>query len=786
MALSAGDRLGPYEVLGLLGSGGMGDVYRARDTRLDRFVAIKVSKEQFSERFDREARAVAALNHPNICQLYDVGPNYLVMEHIEGGPIHATGDPHTLLELGAQIADGLAAAHRAGIVHRDLKPGNIFVTRDGRVKILDFGLALLEPALVQGMATQTMAVTNPGTTVGTVAYVSPEQARGEAVDARADLWSVGVVLYELATRARPFEGGTTALLFDAILNKVPVPVRERNPRVPAQLSQTIEKLLEKDRSLRYQSAADLRADLKRGERDSTSRGVTVPAPAPASRSRRMLALAAAAVVVVAVGAGGFFWQRTQATPLTERDIVVLSDVTNTTGEPVFDTTLRAALSIQLEQSPFLKIMTDDQMREGLQRMERPASERITADVAREICQRFGEKATITGEIAKLGAAYALTLRAVNCRNGETLAQQQVQARDQESVLGAVSAAAKDMRGRLGESLASIEQLDRPLSQVTTSSLEAFRAFALGAERMGAGDNLGAIKHLERATELDPNFAMAWWFMASAYLNAGVGNRPAFIDKAFALRDRLGEGERLSLETAYYAQRAGEWDKASDSAQRWAKTYPRVALPHFVQVGLRTFGGRPDEALREALEASRLEPRNTVMTAGLIGMYARMDRFDEAKAVAAAALDKDGPDVHLNLLRIAYIQNDASAIDRETRWFAGKPEEYLGVAVQALSALALGQRQRSTQLFQQSAEMAKRRGLPAGGGGVTPADDALFGNCPATPNPANPVQLVIALCGGDLEAALKAANEAATARPTVSALNLVQLPMLRAAVELRRN
>ncbi len=788
MPLNSGVRLGPYEILALIGAGGMGEVYRARDVRLDRLVAIKLSKAQFTERFDREARAVAALSHPNICHLYDVGPNYLVMEHIEGNPVSPTGDPRGVLDLGVQIAEGLAAAHQASIVHRDLKPANILLTRDGRIKILDFGLATLAPGASELGSVPTMVVTDPGTTVGTVAYMSPEQASGQPIDARSDLWSVGVVLYELVTRVRPFEGATQALIFDAILNRTPIPVRERNPAVPLDLARAIEKLLEKDRSLRYQSAADLRADLKRVERDSSSQRnvAAVPPPPAAGRLRRFAVIAGAAVVVAALATGTFIWQRGRPAPLTERDVLVLADVTNTTGEPVFDSTLRAALSIQLEQSPFLKIMPDDRMREGLRLMQRPPDERITTEVAREICQRLGEKATISGAIARLGDAYVLTLEAVNCQNGEAIAREQVQAENKERVLEAVSQASKAMRSSLGESLASIDKLDRPLAQVTTSSLEALQAFALGTEHFNRGDALAARPLFERATTLDPDFAMAWWYLSSAYQNAGLGQRSEYIEKAFALRDRLSEREKLSIEAAYYAQRTGEWDKASDVAQMWAQTYPRVAFPHFMLVGLRLFEARFDEAVRESVEAARLDPRNELIVAGLIGTYARVDRFDEAKGVAEKAIaDKvDGAAVRLNLLRVAFIENDRAAVDRQMQWFAGRPDEYIGVTAQAINALTLGQRREANELLQKAAGMAKRRGLPAAGA-LNPVDDALLGNCPPAESPAATNPLVIVLCG-DAAFAGKLADEAAKRPSMASGWLRIQLPLIRAIAELKRH
>ena len=789
MPLNPGARLGPYEIIALIGAGGMGEVYRARDVRLDRLVAIKLSKEQFSERFDREARAVAALSHPNVCHLYDVGPNYLVMEHVEGVPVSPPGNPRAVLDAGIQIAEGLVAAHQAGIVHRDLKPGNILLTRDGRVKILDFGLATLTPGVSEIAAVPTMVATDPGTTVGTVAYMSPEQASGQPVDARSDLWSVGVVLYELATGVRPFEGATQALIFDAILNKAPIPVRERNPAAPLELARAIERLLEKDRALRYQSAADLRADLKRVERDSSSQrsvAATTP-PVTARRTRRLAVIATAAVVLVGLALGIFVWQGRSASTLSARDVVVLADVTNTTGDAVFDNTLRTALSIQLEQSPFLKIMGDDQMREGLRLMQRPPDERITTQVAREICQRLGEKATLSGAIARLGDAYVLTLEAANCQNGEAIAREQVQAENKERVLEAVSQASKAMRSSLGESLASIEKLDRPLDQVTTSSLEALQAYAQGTEHFNRGDALAARPLFERATTLDPNFAMAWWFLSSSYQNAGLGQRSEYIEKAFSLRDRLSDRERLSIEAAYYGQRTGEWDKASDAAQTWAQTYPRVALPHFMLVGFRLFEGRSDEALRESLEAARLEPTNELIVAGLIGTYGRLDRFEDAKAVAEKAIaDKiDAPGIRLNLLRIAFIENDRAAIDRHTQWFAGRPDEYIAIAAHSVNALTLGQRRQASQLQQKAAGMAKRRGLPAPGA-LNPVDDTLLGNCPPEDSPAaNNNALVIALCS-DAATAGKLADEAAK-RPVMASNWLrVQLPLIRAIAELKRS
>ena len=490
MPLAAGTRLGPYEILAPIGAGGMGEVYKARDTRLNRDVAVKVLPERFTnnatrERFQREARAASALSHPNICPIYDVGESnghpFLVMELLEGQTLRerVCGKPLEIeetLAVGIQIADALDAAHAKGTIHRDIKSANIFLTTRGHVKVLDFGLAKQGAPAGSEDETEEM-LTAAGTAVGTVAYMSPEQARGQTMDARSDLWSLGVVLYETVTGARPFEGPTTAVVFEGILTKSPISVRERNPKVQGELERIIGKALEKDRTLRYQSAADLRTDLKRVERDSSgSRGVA-EMPKPPRQNLRYAIAAIAAVVLIAGGV--FWWGDSRAAPLTDKDVVVLADFANTTGESVFDGALRQALAIQLEQSPFLKIMDDREVRAGLQFMGRSPDERVTSQIAREICERAGDKAMIGGSIASLGKAYVLALEASNCHTGETLAREQTQAEDKEHVLKAVAAAATGMRAKLGESLTSIQKLNYFEQQATTASLEAFQAYALG-------------------------------------------------------------------------------------------------------------------------------------------------------------------------------------------------------------------------------------------------------------------------------------------------------------------
>ena len=485
--LAVGESLGPYEIVARIGAGGMGEVYKARDTRLNRIVAVKVSKAEFSQRFEREAKAVAALNHPNICQLHDVGPNYLVMEYVDGGPISPTTDVATLLDQAMQMADGMMAAHALGITHRDLKPGNILVTRQGKVKILDFGLAQVasSPSSEDADATLTMDLTEQGTAIGTVPYMSPEQAKGLKVDARSDLWSLGVILYEMATRTRPFQGTSAAVVFKEILTKETVPVRERNPNIPPALESIIARLLEKDRETRYQSAADVRADLKRVERATSSTGI---APSPA-KSRRWSGYALAAGALLLIGGGAWLVKSFlhPAPLLNSKDILVVADFENRTGDPVFDVTLREALASKLQQSELLLPMSTAGVRELLTEAKRDPNTPLTADLANELCIRAGQKATLTGTISALGANYVLLLKATSCQQGTVLASAQAEAQGKEKVIAALSTAVDEMRQQLGETLALVDSPERRSAlPVTTASLEAYQAFAMGLSQNRLG------------------------------------------------------------------------------------------------------------------------------------------------------------------------------------------------------------------------------------------------------------------------------------------------------------
>jgi serine/threonine protein kinase/DNA-binding winged helix-turn-helix (wHTH) protein/tetratricopeptide (TPR) repeat protein len=827
-----GKTVSHYRVIGVLGGGGMGVVYHAEDLKLGRAVALKFLPDEVRsdprtlERFEREARAASSLDHPNICSIYEFGEHerrpFIVMQLLEGqtlrdylasgglkGP-EASIDLDRLLNIAIQIVDGLEAAHQKGIVHRDIKPANIFITTKGTAKILDFGLAKpiqtgerkqgcaeitgeIEIAVASTPQGEPLAVSRPTTTKGTAAYMSPEQIRGEKLDARSDLFSFGLVLYEMATSQRAFSGEDTEIVTDAILHQTPVPLLNLDPDLPPGLQEVVQRCSEKDRNLRYQDAAAVRSALEQVKRREK----------PLAMKRWGL-LTAAAVMVLALIAVGLYWRSRQtALVLTEKDTIVLADFVNTTGDAVFDDTLKQGLSVQLDQSPFIAQISERKVNDTLKRMGHVPGDPLAPEVAREVCQRTGSKAMLIGSIASLGSQYVIGLKAVNCNTGEVLAEAQETAAAKEGVLKALSAAAVSLRSKLGESITSVQRYATPLVEATTPSLEALKAYSMGRKMRFAKSEMAALPFYKRAVEIDPNFALPYAGMAAIYNNLNeVGRSAENASKAYELRGKVSDKERFSIEGTYYMNATGELEKAADVYEQWRQAYPRDFVPYGNMGSIAANLGNWEKALEESRDALRLEPNNATVTGNVGLIYASLNRLDDAEEVYKQAEERKlkGELLLENRYLLAFLKGDPTEMAQVASAATGKPgTEDLLLASKADTEAWYGKLKNARELTGRAMELAQRNDAKENAAsyqvlaGLREVESGNWRQARADAEaavslaPNRDVQAMAALIlarAGDTVGADKLAEELDHAFPLDTLVQRYWLPTIRAAVALQ--
>jgi serine/threonine protein kinase/tetratricopeptide (TPR) repeat protein len=862
LTLEAGTKLGRYEIREQLGVGGMGEVYLAYDGELHRSIALKILLPEIAHdaqrmhRFIQEARSASALNHPNILTIHEVGKSdglhFIATEFIDGENLrehlkHSRLKLSDLLDIATQIASALAKAHNSGIIHRDIKPENIMVTRDGYVKVLDFGLSKLteQAAMDPEAPTQPFINTEPGKVMGTTRYMSPEQARGLDVDHRTDIWSLGVVLYEALTGHPPFEGNTTTDLIVSILEREPPPVSRFNSEVPNQFERIIRKTLAKDVEERYQVIKDLQIDLKNLKREleleaeidrtvppevraaistkshTESAPETTQAPALTTAATSHQSVSSAeyfvtgikkhktvvllGVLLIALAGGGFFLIKAWRKPVfTDKDTIVLADFTNTTGDNVFDGALKQALAVQLGQSPYLSFAPDDRIRETLRFMGRSPDERLTRDVAREICLRQGIKALLAGSISTLGSNYVLSVEAVNAQTGEVFAREQIEATSKEEVLKALGAISAKLRERLGESLASIQKFGAPIEQATTSSLEALKSFSLGDENRASGKYEEAIPLYKRAAEIDPNFALAYARLSVMHFNLRESERSAqYAEKAFGLRDRVSEREKFYISANYYQNALGDIDKSIETLELWKQTYPRDYVPVNNLAVNFALTGDFDKQLQAALESMKLNPNAASPFTNMAWAYLRLNRVDEAAQVMeqATAQDKVSIGMRGSMYVLAYLRNDLKTMKQQLDWASGKPQEAAVLRWQATASSNSGRLTDAGQIRKKAIDLAQGRNQKELAARIqldAALSEGAAGNCDAARQDANTAltfvkgkeqqsqaSLVFAFCG-DAARAATMIDDLAKRFPNDTQINAIALSLARAFAELNKS
>jgi eukaryotic-like serine/threonine-protein kinase len=762
-----------FRIIEKLGAGGMGVVYKARDTRLERPVALKflpenmVQDPQALERFRREAHAASALNHPGICTIYDIGEQdhrpFIAMEFIDGETLrqYIHGQPlpiEQILDLGVQIADALDVAHAQGIIHRDIKPSNVFVTKRGQAKILDFGLAklvakdLLPPDAQNSSSASTQdSLSIVGIISGTPAYMSPEHVRGDDLDRRTDIFALGLLVYEMATGQQAFGGKTGGAIIEAILTRTPPSARTLNPQIPPQLEEIVNKCLDKDRDRRYATAGAVRTDLQQLKRVSESGQITsstvsvaaatpavtaTPATHPPARSFgwKSITVAAASVIALLVLAGWLYVSH-RGHGLTQMDTIVLADFINKTGDPIFDDTLRQGLAAQLQQSPFLSLVSEQRIQQTLRLMGLPPDSKLSPAIAGDLCLRAGGAAYLTAAISSIGSQYVIGVGAINCQTGDSLAVEQVTANGKENVLKALGEASTKLREKLGESLKTVQKLDTPIEQATTPSLEALQAYSLGRKTMlGKADYTAAVPLFERSIQLDPNFAMAYANLGTAYHNLGEKMLASEnTRKAYELRGHVSEWEKFYIESHYHHFVTGDLEKARQSYELWSQIYPREQVPpNNLGVVYQTLG-QYDKSLTEFREALRLSPSDSLNFGNLVLAYIHLNRLDDARTLANEALSKnlDSSDLRVSLYQLAFLKNDLPGMAQQVSWSAGKPgKENIMLYLEAGTAAYSGKLIAARELSRQASTSAARAGeeeMAAGCESAAALWEALYGN-----------------------------------------------------------